>query len=136
MSATPAKLIMPRDIGYAEKVRIAQSEVAAVLGSLPAPLRERAEAVPVTYQPCPTPGLVQDGIEADTLGLFVGPEFASELVNVAPFAAQVFLFINNLWEQAERDTESFKEEVRTTLLHELGHYLGLDEDELTDRGLE
>jgi predicted Zn-dependent protease with MMP-like domain len=30
----------------------------------------------------------------------------------------------------------FREEVATTLLHELGHYLGLDEGDLTDRGLE
>jgi len=29
----------------------------------------------------------------------------------------------------------FREEVRTTLLHELGHYLGLDEEGLIDRGL-
>jgi predicted Zn-dependent protease with MMP-like domain len=117
-------------------VRMAADEVSAVLKSLPTPLRERAEKVPVTYQPYPTRELVKDGIEGDTLGLFVGPEFAGEVENVAPMAAQVFLFIDNLWDQAEGDPEIFKEEVRTTLLHELGHYLGLDEDDLADRGLE
>ena len=121
---------------YAMKVRMAEVEVRAVLEALPAPLRERAEKLPVTYHPLPMPELVRDGIEEDTLGLFVGPEFASEVVNVAPVAAQVFLFIDNLWEQAEGDPDVFKEEVRTTLLHELGHYLGLDEDGLIDRGLE
>jgi predicted Zn-dependent protease with MMP-like domain len=121
---------------YAAKVRMAEAEVVTLLKSLPTPLRERAEKVPVTYQPCPTRELVKDGIEEDTLGLFVGPEFAGEVENVAPMAAQVFLFIDNLWDQAEGDPEIFKEEVRTTLLHELGHYLGLDEDDLADRGLE
>ena len=32
--------------------------------------------------------------------------------------------------------EFFRDEVHTTYLHELGHYLGLDEDDLTERGLE
>ena len=33
------------------------------------------------------------------------------------------------------DETTYRQEVRTTLLHELGHYLGLDEDDLDDRGL-
>ena len=37
---------------------------------------------------------------------------------------------------AEEDEEFFCDEVHTTYLHELGHYLGLDEDELTERGLD
>ena len=49
---------------------------------------------------------------------------------------QIILFLGNIWELAEGDEESFCDEVRTTLLHELGHYLGLDEDDLTERGLE
>ena len=45
------------------------------------------------------------------------------------------LFIENLRDEAEDDPERFRQEVRTTLLHELGHYLGLDEDELERRNL-
>ena len=75
-----------------------------------------------------------DGIEADTLGLFVGPEFAEE--SNVPMPPQIILFLANLLDCAEGDPESFRDEVHTTLLHELGHYLGLDEDDLTERGLE
>jgi predicted Zn-dependent protease with MMP-like domain len=32
--------------------------------------------------------------------------------------------------------EVFRDEVRLTYLHELGHYLGWDEDELAARGLD
>ena len=39
-------------------------------------------------------------------------------------------------EQAAGDIKTFREEVRKTLMHELGHYLGLDEDDLIERGLE
>ena len=32
--------------------------------------------------------------------------------------------------------EIFADEVHTTFMHELGHFLGLDEDDLYERGLE
>jgi len=115
---------------------LAREEVEATLVSLPAPLRERAGALPVTLEPRPSPALCDDGIEPDTLGLFVGPEFAFEPTSAVPLPPQIILFLENLWEEAEADTGIFRDEVRTTYLHELGHYLGLDEDDLYDRGLD
>jgi len=44
--------------------------------------------------------------------------------------------LESLWDAAEQDEDTFCEEVRATYLHELGHFLGLDEDDLIDRGLE
>jgi predicted Zn-dependent protease with MMP-like domain len=113
---------------------LALAEVEATLSALPKPLRERAEKLPVTFERLPNADLQADGIEADTLGLFTGPEFADE-ENV-PLPPQIILFLENIWDFAEADEKIFCEEVRTTFLHELGHYLGLDEDELTERGLE
>ncbi len=113
---------------------LALAEVEATLAALPKPLRERAGKVPVTFERQPNAGLQADGIEADTLGLFTGPEFADE--GNVPMPPQIILFLENIWDFAEGDEEIFRDEVHTTFLHELGHYLGLDEDELTERGLE
>jgi len=113
---------------------VAAREVEAMVAALPKPLRERAEKLPVTFERRPNADLQVDGIEADTLGLFTGPEFADE--GNVPLPPQIILFLENLWNFAESSEQIFCEEVRTTFLHELGHYLGLDEDELTDRGLE
>jgi predicted Zn-dependent protease with MMP-like domain len=113
---------------------LALDEVEATLKELPKPLREKARQVPVTLERVPNEGLQADGIEADTLGLFVGPDFADELS--VPMPPQIILFLDNIWDQAEQDEDWFLDEVHTTYLHELGHYLGLDEDELTERGLE
>jgi predicted Zn-dependent protease with MMP-like domain len=113
---------------------LALDEVAATLNELPEPLRERARQVPVTLERVPNEGLQADGIAADTLGLFVGPDFADELS--VPMPPQIILFLDNIWDQAEQDEDWFLDEVHTTYLHELGHYLGLDEDDLTERGLE
>jgi predicted Zn-dependent protease with MMP-like domain len=113
---------------------LALAEVEATLAALPKPLRERAEKLPVTFERQPNAGLQADGIEADTLGLFTGPEFADE--GDVPLPPQIILFLENIWDFAEGEERIFCEEVHTTFLHELGHYLGLDEDELTERGLE
>ena len=115
---------------------LALAEVKAALAALPEPLRDRAQALPVTFERLPNKAQLRDGIYPDTLGLFVGPEFAYEETTALPLPPQIILFLANLWDLAEADEEFFREEVRTTYLHELGHYLGLDEDDLFERGLE
>lgn len=121
---------------WEELKKLALAEVEATLTALPAPLRERAAALPVTFEPAPNPTFVAEGIEPDTLGVFTGPAFADEEHSASPLPPQIILFLDNLWDFAEQDEEIFCDEVHTTYLHELGHYLGLDEDDLFARGLE
>jgi predicted Zn-dependent protease with MMP-like domain len=90
--------------------------------------------LPVTLERTPNPGLQMDGIELDTLGLFTGAEFADDGSVVIP--SQIILFLENVWDFAGGDEIAYQKEVRTTFLHELGHYFGLDEGELVERGLE
>ena len=116
--------------------KLAREEVQETLTSLPAPLRSRAEALPVTFERQPNAAQRGDGIEPDTLGLFVGTEFGGEETSSMPLPPQIILYLENIWDMAEGVEEAFCEEVRTTYLHELGHYLGLDEDDLFDRWLE
>jgi predicted Zn-dependent protease with MMP-like domain len=112
---------------------LATKEIEAILMDLPQPLQAQAQKLPVTFERVPNAGLQADGIEIDTLGLFTGSEFMDEGV-VLP--SQIILFLENLWDFAEGDEKVFCEEVRTTFLHELGHFFGLDEGDLTERGLE
>ena len=113
---------------------LATNEIEATLEELPKPLRERAAKLPVTLERVPNADLQVDGIAPDILGLFTGAEFVDE--ETIPMPPQIILFLENIWEFAESDEETFCDEVRTTFLHELGHYLGLDEDGLIQRGLE
>jgi len=112
----------------------ATEEVEGIIEGLPAPLRQKAQDLPVTMEAAPEAGLIEDGIEVDTLGLFTGADHDSE--DALPLPPQIILFLENLWDFSEGDAEVFREEVRRTYLHELGHYLGLDEDDLWDRGLD
>jgi predicted Zn-dependent protease with MMP-like domain len=124
------------DSDWARLHALALEEVKATVASLPTPLRERAEGLPVTFERRPNAAQRRDGIEPDTLGLFVGTEFAYEETANEPLPPQIILFLENHWDLADADEQIFREEVRATYLHELGHYLGLDEDDLFDRGLE
>ena len=123
---------MNYDWKYLESLAV--EEIDAILLELPLPLREQAQRLPVTFETAPNTGLQADGIDAETLGIFTGAEFADAAETVLP--PQLILFLVNLWDFAEMDEKSFREEIRTTFLHELGHFFGLDEDDLTERGLE
>jgi predicted Zn-dependent protease with MMP-like domain len=115
---------------------IARAEVEETLRRLPKHLRREAEALPVSYEERPNAAIQADGFEPDLLGLFVGPAFGEETSAWVDVPPQILLFLANLWDYADGDEALFREEVRTTYLHELGHYLGLDELDLEERGLE
>ena len=116
--------------------QIAADTVAATQRRLPREIRPLARAVPVHYEALPHPSLLAEGFESDILGLFTGSAHGTELAQDQPAPPEILLYLENLWDFAEGDVEVFREESRLTYLHELGHYLGWDEDELTARGLD
>jgi len=115
---------------------LAGATVAATQARLPAAVRGVAIGVPVHLDRIPSEDILADGFEVDILGLFSGPAHgdAQGEENLVP--PQIFLYLENIWDFAEGDIGIFNEEVRLTYLHELGHYLGWDEDDLTARGLD
>jgi predicted Zn-dependent protease with MMP-like domain len=114
----------------------AEFEVGRTLKKLPPDLRARAAGLPITYERTPNDALVEDDIAPDTLGLFVGNAYPDPSDSQECIPPQIILFLENLWDCAEGDELDFRKEVRRTYLHELGHYLGLEEDDLEERGLE
>ncbi|MFI5358306.1 MAG: metallopeptidase family protein, partial [Opitutales bacterium] len=103
---------------------------------LPPEIRPLARGVPVHYQERPAADVLAEGFEPDILGLFTGNPHGTEYSHDQPAPPQILLYLENIWDLADRDLAGFREEVRLTYLHELGHYLGWDEDELAARGLD
>jgi len=114
--------------------RWAEEELEALVKVLPADVRDAAAQVPVSMEEKPGQGTFDEELEGDELGLFEGPP-ADEEADAGEMP-RIRLFLVNLWEWADRDEQDFRDEVGTTFLHELGHYLGWDEDEVNQRGLE
>jgi predicted Zn-dependent protease with MMP-like domain len=116
-----------------ELLRAARDEVARVVEALPDDLRRHAQEVPVTYESYPSEALLGDGWDPDLLGMFVGDPIGEPATSGVPL--QILLFLENLWDFADEAPDVFLEEVRVTYIHEFGHYLGLDEEQLQERGL-
>jgi len=113
-------------MNWQQLLKVAEEVTATTLAELPAPIRDKIRDVPILLEKHPTPGDVTDGIERDTLGFFDSDE--AGLVRIR-------LWLENILDYADHDREIFRDEIRTTLLHEIGHVLGWDEDDLEDRGL-
>ena len=123
-------------MNLARLTAVAAATVEATQRQLPAEIRPLATAVPVHFEAGPDASLLAEGFEPDLLGLFTGNPHGSEFTSDQPAPPQILLYLENLWDFAEGDVAVFRDETRQTYLHELGHYLGWDEDELTARGLE
>jgi predicted Zn-dependent protease with MMP-like domain len=114
--------------------RWADEELKALIKVLPQDVRAAAEKLPVSMEEKPGAGAFDVELAGDELGLFEGPS-AMEEEDPAEMP-RIRLFLANLWEWVEEDEQDFRDEVGTTFLHELGHYLGWDEDEVAERGLD
>lgn len=112
----------------------ADEELKSLVKVLPKDIQEAAAKVAVGLEEKPGNGAFDDELEGDELGLFEGPSAMDE-----PDSGElprIRLFLTNLWDWVEADEQDFRDEVGTTFLHELGHYLGWDEEEVAQRGLE
>ncbi|HBA84586.1 MAG TPA: hypothetical protein DCZ95_10870 [Verrucomicrobia bacterium] len=98
--------------------------------------QERIQEVPITFEPRPNAALARAGLDPwDTLGLFTGVPYPDSLTISQRLPPQIILFLENIWNYAQHHLPAYRNQVRKTLLHEIGHYLGLDEEDLRKRKL-
>lgn len=105
------------------------------LGELPERIRELLGNVPIVAADYPSIEIVAEGNDPRMLGFFSGvpyPEKSS--LGAAPHLDCVFLYQKNIERMCRSKSEAEKE-IRTTLLHETGHFFGLSEEELEAMGL-
>ena len=114
----------------------AAAEVDTLLEALPPDIRARLADLPITFEPQPNEEMARSGIRRDaTLGLFVGVPYQHAVAVSQRLPPQVILFLENIRRYARGEEQEFRRQVRKTLLHEIGHYLGLDEAGLELRHL-
>ena len=116
-----------------------KGEVAHAVETLPDEERRSLSAVPIEIQDLPEADdllAVDPPLSPSILGLFRGPS-EDEPCTAAdgPRCRAIVFYRKNLLRFA-RDRAELVEQVRVTLLHELGHLHGEDDDELRARGLE
>jgi predicted Zn-dependent protease with MMP-like domain len=120
--------------------RLSESEVGAIaaqaLDELPEKARQLLANVPIIIDELPAVADVEGGLDPRVLGLFSGtPHPESSNLGGQPGLTQIVLFRRNL-ERAAPNEEALRDEIRTTLLHETGHFFGMDEEALERVGLD
>ena len=108
--------------------RAASLELERCQRRLPGPLRERLKACRL---------VLEEFCEWDRqcLGVFEGLPVYQQAAEPSQLP-QIRLFLGALWEFSGRNPREFRVQVSITLLHELGHFLGLDEGQVRCLGLE
>ena len=114
---------------------LAENEVERVLAKLPADVLAAAGECPVWYEEMEEALETGDDVPEDVLGLFEGYSRLDPLPAEPEDMPRIRLFLDSIWDYAEGDEMTYRKEVRTTYLHELGHYLGWDEVQVAALGL-
>jgi predicted Zn-dependent protease with MMP-like domain len=112
----------------------AEEELALLMEALPPEIKKAALRCVVSLEARPANDASDADREGDELGLFEGTCLLDE--PDPDELPRIRLFLENLWEWVENDEQEYRAEVATTYLHELGHFLGWDEDDIAARGLE
>jgi len=92
--------------------------VRRALDSLPPDLAAKLENVAVVIED-------ENPEEPDLFGLFEQPEY---------LPARIAVYRRPLQEEFGDDAAALEEEIRITVLHELAHFFGIDEDRLDELG--
>jgi predicted Zn-dependent protease with MMP-like domain len=103
---------------------------------LPETFRERLANVPIFVEARPNEELVGEGLDPRALGLIEGPTHAEAgSGDLAELPTRITLYSANLLAESV-DEDQLRDEVRVTVLHEVGHYFGLEEDDMERLGLD
>ena len=128
-------------------------QLEAVLATLPPRLHALLEEAPLIVEDHPSPALCAEldiGPDDIICGLHSGTPLTERSVEQhGELPDTIHLFRDGIldhaggWDRVLDDDGTWRggdddiiREIRTTLLHEIGHHFGLDEDELTELGYE
>jgi predicted Zn-dependent protease with MMP-like domain len=138
--AAEARAIDP--VAFAPPLDVPDEEFQALvtesLRELPEAFRRKLDEVPVVVDDLPRSEILRaedPPLPPDLLGLFVGRSLLERShLDLPGVPEAIYLFRRNLLRFC-LDREELVREVRTTVRHEVGHLLGMDEDDLEDLGL-
>jgi predicted Zn-dependent protease with MMP-like domain len=112
--------------------------VERALDALPPQVQRLLDNVAIVIEEEPRPeDLEEQGLDRDDVlyGLYQGTPATEYAADWVPFPNKISLYRLPL-EEDFPDPRELSEEVRRTVLHELAHHVGIEEDRLEDFGLE
>jgi predicted Zn-dependent protease with MMP-like domain len=125
---------------FALPVRMGDDEARQLLADLiaefPADVRAALDNLRIDLVDVPSAAIEgRQGQDPSLLGIYDGVPLTEQVDAPLRLPGCVRIFKRNL-EREAADRDHLIDELRVTLLHEVGHHLGWDEDDLEQRGLE
>ena len=113
-----------------------RAAAAEAIDNLPRSIREYVEDVPVLVEDYPSDDLMEEeSVSPQILGLYIGtPRTEAGATHQPTDITRVILFKKNL-EKICRDRDELIDQIQITLRHEIGHHLGLSEEDMERLGL-
>ena len=115
-----------------------RKEVARVLDKLPKQFRKRLHNIEIVVEEKPTSDLLLSvGLDPlyDTLyGLYQGIPLPDRSDLYPPILPDKITIFSQPLLRDFSDPENLREQIRTTVLHEIAHYFGFDDDEIDKLG--
>jgi predicted Zn-dependent protease with MMP-like domain len=128
-----------RASGLAEKARRARFRklVEQAVRGLPSTIRSQLDNVEIVVEDEPSPHQIEsrEGDADDLFGLYEGIPLAQRDGSYTMVVPDRIVVFRGPLERAFSDPNEIAEEVRITVLHELAHHFGFDEDQIADLGL-
>lgn len=124
---------MPHHVSKADFAKLVEE----ALSDLPSEFAAHLEEIPIEIRDRPSrKQLASVGLNKDELllGLYSGIALPDRSVEIGVRLPDVIYLFQEDIEQISESAEHLKQEVRTTVLHEIGHHFGLDEDDLDRLG--
>ena len=124
---------MPCHVSKAEFARYVEQ----ALAELPEPFASHLEQITVEIKDRPTRKQLRDvGLEDDELlfGLYQGVSLLNRSVEHSGVLPDRILIFQEDHELACDSPAELVQEIRKTVLHEIGHHFGMDEDDLDEVG--
>jgi len=121
---------------HVSKARFEQL-VERALAELPPQFAEYLDEVPVEIRDRPTRKQLESvGLDEDhlLLGLYDGVPLTQRSVEHSGIRPPVIYIFREDIQLASRDEADLVQQVRTTVLHEIGHHFGMDEHDLDELG--
>ena len=126
----PEEFFVPERLGEEEF----DGQMEKALAGIPRRFRGHLENAEIAVDPYPSDSFLRDhGVSPLLLGLFLGTPLTLWTFEHADLPPRILVFQRNL-ENLCRTRRELVREIGITLRHEIGHLLGMEEDDLADAG--
>lgn len=106
---------------------------------IPFELRQHLENIVISVQDRPSDALLEDlGMPMDNslLGIYTGDSLMNRSVTSPPIYPDTIFIFQKPLESMCADMEELEEQIAITVIHEIAHFLGMDEKKLRELGYE